>query len=183
MEPTSGIATFSHLLNIKGKLFPRKDDFEVASQTKKIDDKYCSLFLEHAYQPGALGKLDSEVIELVLARKSKFTIPIRHLDWKFGETKLDSLKPTNLEMPELLLVGEVGCLLRLDLNDILSSHIEYLQLKGKELQKALKSLVIQCTYADSYLQTVSAPESLKTSIAEYHKSRRLQTSSSESLLT
>jgi len=169
MEPTSGIATFSHLLNIKDKLFPRKNETEISGDAQNINDKYCSLFLEHSYQPGNLGDQDIEVIELVLAKKSKFTIPIRHLDWKFAESKLDSVKPINLELGELLLISENGCLLNFDLKDILSTHIQYLQLKEKELKRALKSLVIQCTYADGYNQKVNAPESLKLSIFEYYK--------------
>ncbi|MCW9012301.1 MAG: hypothetical protein OQL06_00845 [Gammaproteobacteria bacterium] len=169
MEPTSGIAVFSHLLNIKDKLFPQNKEIETSTDDNKNNDKYCSIIVEHSYNPGNLGDHELESIDLILAKRSQFTIPIRHIDWRFSGSKLDRINPTNIELEDLLLIGENGCLINMNLGDILSKHIEYLNLKNTKLKHALNSLKIQCVYADGYIQKVNAPESLKISLYNYYK--------------
>jgi len=171
MDVVSGVTAFSHILNIKEKLFRRNKEIASTVEDNPNTEKYCSLFLEHSYDPGDIGSNEKERIELVLAKKSEFTIPIRHLDWIFMESKLDSLKPVNFDIPQLLLVGDEGSILVLELNQILKNHIEYLNLKGKKIKKALESMAIQCTYADGYKQTVMAPKSLIASLCGLYSSR------------
>ena len=168
MDVASSVTTFSHILNIKERLFPRNK--EAASSIEDDSDalKYCSLLLEHSYDPGDMGSIEKEKIELVIAKKSGFTIPISHLDWMFMDCKLDSLKPINSDLPELFLVKDDGCIFHLRLEDILQAHIKYLELKGRKLRKSLDSLAIQCTYADNYKQTVVAPKSLRKSLYDLH---------------
>jgi len=171
MDVVSSVTTFSHILNIKDKLFPRK---KVSVSTIKENlgsensgnDNYCSLYLEHSYDHRDIGSNEKEKIELVIAKKSKFTIPIRHIDWFFMDGMLDPVTSLNCDIPELLLVGNEGCLLNLELKEVLKTHIKYFGLKGKKLRKSLGSMAIQCTYADGYKQIINAPKSLKESVYE-----------------
>lgn len=172
MDIASSVTTFSHILNIKEKLFPRNKDVATSIEDGSNEQKYCSLLLEHSYDPRHIGLIENEKIELVIAKKSDFTIPIRHLDWVFMDYKLDSLKPINGDLPELFLVKDDGCIFCLRLEDILQAHIKYLELKGRKLKKSLKSLAIQCTYADNYKQTVIAPKSLRKSLYELHCAKK-----------
>ncbi|WP_027350812.1 hypothetical protein [Halotalea alkalilenta] len=175
MEILSGVETFSHILNIKEKLFPREKAIVSAigsfpKNQESESQNYCSVFIEHSYDPKALGSSEREKIEIVFAKKSEFTIPIRHIDWVFMERKLDTIKPINLELSKLLLVDKEGLLLELGIKEILRAQIEHMELKGRKLEKSLKTMGLQITYADSYRVFVQAPPSLKESIYQLYSS-------------
>lgn len=169
----SGISTFSEILSIKEKLFSREKVVVNPARsfpgTQESESRsYCSVFLEHYYDPAVPGSSEREKIEIVLAKKSEFTIPIRHIDWVFKGRKLDAIKPGNLELPKLLLVGKEGLLLEIDIKEILRVQIEYMGLKGRELKSSLEPMGLQVTYADGFRVFIQAPPSLKESIYQIY---------------
>ena len=99
MDPVTSVTVFSHILNIKEKLFPNKKESastELGVAEKEIDkSKYCSLFVEHCYS------YENQSLELSIAKKGDFTISIRHLDWIIMDRHLDKITPINFDIPSL----------------------------------------------------------------------------------
>jgi hypothetical protein len=158
----SAITAVSNLLNIKEKLFPQNRE---EAKEQKIDDDlsiYCFLYLEHAYSELA----EKETLELMITRRSNFTIPIRHLDWLFEENQLETIKPKSCEIPQLLQINSEGLVITIEPDTVLEKQIQYRQLKGRTLKNALDSLYLQCTYANGYKSTLPAPQLLKDRIYE-----------------
>jgi hypothetical protein len=171
MDAIQIVSTFNHLLNIKDKLFPSKTDSVSTEATTSDLDRYCSLYLESSFCSDTRFDEITDHLELSLAKKSSFTVPILRIDWCMMENKLDSIRPIDFNMPKPWLVDENGFVMRLHVPDIMSSHIDYLGLKGRKLSAALSDLCIQCTYADGYRQYVNAADSLKQLLHSIHSKR------------
>ncbi len=155
------IAAFSHTLNIKEKIFPAKKEIAVSETELAMKERYCSIFLE--YSSSGCSSPFPEKLELVLARKSEFTIPIRHLDWVVDSSHLEPIRLLNFDMPNLLTVPLKGLLLEISLEGVMSSQISD-RLRGKHLMEVLGSLALQCIYADGSRKFVKAPPALVESI-------------------
>jgi hypothetical protein len=163
MDFVSSISAFSNILNIKDKLFPQDKEDNSTEIVEFNIKNYCSIFLQH-YRNSF--KSEDDKVELILSKKSNFTVPIRHLDWVFLERKLDSIQVDGDKIPELLLIDATGFLYNINPENILRSQIQFLNLSGKQLKKALKTIELQCTYADGYKQKVNVPESLIESLIQ-----------------
>ena len=171
MDFSTGLSTVSTLLDIKNKLLPQKKEVSVAKENAS-NSPYCSLCIDYTFTEGFTEEDSSHEIQVVLAKKSEFTIPIWHLDWLFLESKLEAFKPIDFDIPELWLVDQRGALLRTSISSILQAHIGYLNLSSKQLDNALKDLSLRCVYADGYVQKVEAPEMLRRATAQWHSKNR-----------
>ena len=158
----STITAVSHLLNIKDKLFSENREGAKELKTDENLSIYCFLFLEYAYSELA----DKESLELAITKRSNFTIPIRHLDWLFQENQLESIKPKNIEVPSLLNISPEGLIIEIEPGTVLEGHIQYQQLKGRALKNVLKTLQLQCTYANGHKSNLPVPQLLKNRIYE-----------------
>jgi hypothetical protein len=158
MDIVTGVSLVDRILNIKDKLFKKKTESTTTENVTTKIECYCSVFLEHSYA-GEFS--DANSLELILSKKSDFTIPIRRLDWVILENQLDYVKVKNIELDELFLVEKQGLFLVLETDGILQDQIRFHGLEGKSLKKALKKLELQITYADGYQQRVPSPELLK----------------------
>lgn len=164
MDVVTGVSLFSHVLNIKDKIFPKNTESISTIDSGEEYSNYCSIYIEHNYSESFP---ETDRLELMLTKKSNFTIPIRRLDWVMLDSKLDYVQLREAEIPIMFLVTENGALFEIEFTEIMRSQIEFLGLKARPLKKALNSLVLQCTYADGFKQRVSAPESLKNKIFEH----------------
>jgi len=158
----SSITAVSHLLNIKEKLFPQNREEVIEQEIDENLSIYCFLYLEHSYSELA----EKETLELIITKRSNFTIPIRHLDWLFQENQLESIKPKSCEIPPLLQIGLEGLVIAIEPSTVLEGQIQYRQLKGRDFKNALKSLHLQCTYANGHKSTLPVPQLLKHRIYE-----------------
>lgn len=171
MELSTGITTFSHILNVKDKLFPREKSTSVSEDVQSTNrQERCSVYIEHAFDPTALGNVDKEIVEVIFSKKSDFTVPIRHIDWVLLERKLDAIKPRNIDVPKLLLIEKNGLLMEMGIDEIMRAQLEYMELKGRELKKALDTLAVQVTYADGIKDIIRVPNSLRESIYNMYRS-------------
>lgn len=172
MELSVLISSFSHVLNIKGKLFSKETTVVSLEDKKEFNKKYCSIYTEHSFDPYHKGLNKKEKVELILAKRSEFTVPIRHIDWVILETKLDPFIPSSSKIPNMLLIKNKGKQFVTDnLENILKLHIDFLGIKGRKLKKALDSLSLQVTYADGHNVIIPAQESLKESLCIMHQKR------------
>ena len=152
----STITAFSHLLSIKEKLFPQTKEETADKDIGEDPSIYCFHFLEYSFSKVAM----KETLELILTKRSDFTIPIRHIDWLIHENQLEAIKLTNGDMPPMIQVGYEGSIIDIDPKSVIKGLISYKQLKGRALKSALKTLKLQFTYANGYKALLPVPELL-----------------------
>lgn len=160
----SAITAVSHVLNIKEKLFPQKREESIEKEIQKDESIYCFLFLEYSCSEMS----DKDSLELIITKQSEFMVPIRHIDWLFQENQSESIKPIDFDIPSLLQIGNEGLIIEIDSKSVLSGQIRYRELKGHALKNSLKSLCLQCTYANGYKRHLPAPDLLKQKIYDFY---------------
>ncbi len=136
-------------------------------------DKYCSIAIEHAFPHSNFKDLSRHKVELTLCKNSSFSVPIRHIDWIIFSYKLDQVRPVNVSLPKLWVLPDIACLLTFEIELIFRSEFTNGYWSDKHIRKAVKSMCLQCTYADGYKQLMPVPDSLKLAVFfKHHKSKR-----------
>lgn len=169
-EIFAAIGAVSNSLNIKDKLFNMKHR---TANLEPLRTKYCSIFLEHSFPRGDFGSLHKHSLELTLCKLDDFTIPIRSLDWVIWGSSLEELKPLDFKIPTLWSLPSQACLMSLDVNSVLERRLDDRNWSGTELRKTVKSMHLQCVYADGFRQKLPAPDTLQLALFnKYCKSKR-----------
>ncbi len=170
-EISSILSTIKNSTDLIDRLRKKKKD--VSSDVPK-KDKYCSLSIEHAFPHSNFKDLSQHKIELILCKKGSFSVPIRHIDWVIFSYKLDKTKPVNASLPKLWTIPATACLLTFEIDPIFHSEFTNGRWSDKYLRKAVKSMCLQCSYADGYKQRLPVPDSLKLAVfLKHHKSKSL----------
>lgn len=168
-ELKTSLSIVSLILTIKNKLLESR---RTTNQVPTPEGpSLCSIYIEHTFSSFSFNEDEHSCIEIILTKKSDFMLPIRHLDWCFLETKLDTVKIENQDLsnqPKLLEFETNGLVLETKPHNILERHIEYSGLKGRTLKKALKTLKLRVTYSTGYFENIDVPPSLiEQLIAKY----------------
>ena len=164
--------TLSSINNLSGIIdrLSRKDKRRRSSAPKK--EKYCSLYMLHTFPSLGFTNLREHKLELTICKNSKYTIPIRQLDWVLFDCQLEKAKPIGFKVPELWELPANACLMHFDITEICSSQLARHSDSDRKLRRAVKSMSIRCTYADGFQQTMQLPDSLKlVSFLRFYKSR------------
>lgn len=160
-EVASTLSILNKSISLKEKLLKHN---KRTSSLEPKKDMYCSIVLEHLFIQQNFKSLNEHKLELTLCQQSGFTIPIRHLDWVILDGGLEQVKLIDFQVPKLWSLPSQACLLNIQVSPILNSRLENMNLTGRSLRKIVRTMRLQCVYADGYRQTLSIPCSLQLAI-------------------